>query len=198
MFQTIDLSLLRTCAFNRWSPTIGDPTIWGWGTVAAYALCALLALRVVLRSRGGSRRAQLFWGVICIAMAFLALNKQLDLQSLLTATGRCIAHQQGWYEDRRGVQRGVIMALLAVILLLLATSLYLMRRDLRRNALALLGLIVVSGFVAFRAVGFHHFDEIINLRVGDVRFNVIFELTGLVMIALNALVLLLRKGPRRR
>ena len=186
MFQTIDVSLLRTCTFNRWSPTIGDPTFWGWITVAAYVACAVLALAVVRRRRGGSARARVFWILLCAAMAFLAVNKQLDLQSLLTATGRCIAQQQGWYEDRRPFQRNVILALLALILIL------------RRNGLALLGLIVVAGFVAFRAVGFHHFDEIINLRVRDVRFNVIFELTGLVMITLNALVLLLTKGPRRR
>lgn len=198
MFQTIDVSLLRTCVFNRWSPTIGDPTFWGWVTVAAYATCALLALCVVIRQRGGTPRAQVFWTLLCLAMVFLAVNKQLDLQSLLTATGRCVAGLQGWYEDRRPFQRNVILALLVVILIILSASLYLMRRDLRRNGLALLGLIVVAGFVAFRAVGFHHFDEIINLRVRDVRFNVIFELTGLVMITLNALVLLLRRGPRRR
>ena len=198
MFQTIDVSLLRSCVFYRWSPTIGDPTFWGWLTVAAYAACALLALCVVIRRRGGSPRSQAFWMLLCVAMVFLAVNKQLDLQSLLTATGRCVAGLQGWYEDRRSFQRGVIEALLAVILIVLAASLYLMRRDLRRNGLALLGLIVVAGFVAFRAVGFHHFDEIINLRVRDIRFNVIFELTGLVMITLNALVLLLRKRPRRR
>lgn len=198
MFQTIDISLLRVCVFNRWSPTIGDPTFWGWVTVVAYGVCALLALCVVIRRRGGSRRGQVFWTLLCLAMAFLAVNKQIDLQSLLTATGRCMAHQQGWYEDRRAFQREVIGALLIVILIVLSTSLYLMRRDLRRNGLALLGLIVVAGFVAFRAVGFHHFDEIINLRVRDIRFNVIFELTGLVMITLNALVLLLRRGPRRR
>ncbi|TGD67623.1 hypothetical protein EYC08_02905 [Tabrizicola sp. WMC-M-20] len=198
MFQTINVSLLRACVFNRWSPTIGDPTFWGWFTVAAYVACAVLALRVVIRRRGGSARAQVFWTLLCLAMAFLAVNKQLDLQSLLTATGRCIAQLQGWYEDRRAFQRTVILALLALILIVLAASLYYMRRDLPRNGLALLGLIVVAGFVAFRAVGFHHFNEIINLRVRDIRFNVIFELTGLVMITLNALVLLLTKGSRRR
>ncbi|WP_103332313.1 isopropylmalate isomerase [Pseudotabrizicola formosa] len=198
MFQTIDVPLLRLCVSTRWSPTIGDPTLWGWLTVAVYGVCALLALCVVIRRRGGSRRAQLFWTVLCLTMVFLAINKQLDLQSGLTAIGRCLAQQQGWYENRRSVQRGVIGALLLAILMVLTAGLYLMRRDLRRNGLALLGLIVVAGYVAFRAVGFHHFDEIITLRVRDVRFNVIFELTGLVMITLNALVLLLRRGPRRR
>jgi len=34
-------------------------------------------------------------------MGFLAVNKQLDLQSFLTALGRCDARLQGWYETRR-------------------------------------------------------------------------------------------------
>jgi hypothetical protein len=198
MFQPIDLDLLQACTFARWSPTIGDPTPAGWLTVGAYALCALLALLVLRRRCGGSARAQAFWLFLCLAMAFLAVNKQLDLQSLLTATGRCISRQQGWYEDRRAFQRVFIEALLGLIVLMLAASLYWMRRDLRRNGLALLGLVAVAGFVAVRAVGFHHFDEVINLRVRDIRFNVIFELAGLVMIAVNALVLLWRPAPRGR
>lgn len=196
MFQPVDLDLLQACVLGRWSPTIGDPTPAGWLTVAAYALCALLAVAVLLARAGGSARAKTFWLFLCLAMAFLAVNKQLDLQSLLTATGRCISRQQGWYEDRRSVQRGFIEALLVIIVVVLAGSLFWMRHDLRRNGMALLGLVLVAGFVAVRAVSFHHFDEVINFRVRDVRFNVIFELAGLVLIAVNALFLLMGKGTR--
>lgn len=196
MFQAIDLDRLQSCTFGRWAPTIGDPTFAGWFTVGAYALCTILALLVLTRVSGDKTRMKGFWLVLCLAMAFLAVNKQLDLQSLLTAVGRCISRQQGWYEDRRAFQRGFIEVLLVLIAMVLAASLYWMRRDLRRNGMALLGLVVVCGFVAVRAVGFHHFDEVINFRVKDVRFNVIFELAGLVLIAVNALILLWRPAPR--
>ena len=194
MFQGIDLASLQSCVFDRWSPSLGDPTVAGWLTVAAYAACAVLAALVLQRRVAG--RAPLFWLLICLAMAFLAVNKQLDLQSLLTAIGRCVARLQGWYGERRAFQRHFIEGLLVVIALMLALGLYLLRRDLRRNGLALLGLVVVAGFVAIRAVGFHHVDAMLNLRVQNLRYNVIFELSGLTLIALNALWLLRRKGRR--
>ncbi len=199
MFQSIDLGRLQTCVFDRWSPKIGDPSAAGWLTVTAYVTCALLALLVLRRLGGG--RARTFWVLTCIVMAFLAVNKQLDLQSALTATGRCISRLQGWYEDRRIFQRHFIQSLLLVVGMMLAVGLYLMRHALKRHGLALLGLAVVAGFVAVRAVGFHHFDSVINMRVQDVRVNVIFELSGLVLIAVNALALLAlnrrRQGKRR-
>ncbi|MFN3844438.1 MAG: hypothetical protein ACK4RZ_01285 [Paracoccaceae bacterium] len=196
MFQSIDPGRLQSCVFDRWSPQIGDPSLAGWLTVAAYLTCAVLAIFVVRRVGGG--RARTFWVLTCFAMAFLAVNKQLDLQSALTATGRCIARLQGWYEDRRIVQRHFIQGLLLAIGAILVFGLYLMRRDLKRHGLALLGLAVVAGFVAVRAVGFHHFDSVINIRVQDVRLNVVFELAGLVLIAVNALVLLLRQPGHQR
>ncbi|MDB5657901.1 MAG: isopropylmalate isomerase large subunit [Cypionkella sp.] len=48
-------------------------------------------------------------------MLILAVNKQLDLQSALAATGRCIAQFQGWYRARRDVQHHVIEVLLVAI-----------------------------------------------------------------------------------
>ena len=35
----------------RWKPEIGDPTFMGWFTVVAYAVAALLAVRVWYRQR---------------------------------------------------------------------------------------------------------------------------------------------------
>jgi hypothetical protein len=76
----------------RWEPTIGDPTFMGWFTVAAYAVAALLAARVWLRKR------EKIWLLVTIGMAGLCVNKQLDLQSLITAIGRVIAWHEGWLQ----------------------------------------------------------------------------------------------------
>lgn len=194
MFQGLDLASLHRCILDSWSPGLGDPTVAGWLTVAAYVGCAGLAALVLRRRAAG--QAHIFWLLISLAMAFLALNKQLDLQSLLTASGRCVARQQGWYDERQAFQRHFIEGLLIGIALMLALGLYLLRRDLRQNGLALIGLVVVAGFVAIRAVGFHHVDAMLNLRVQNLRYNVIFELSGLTLIALNALWLLRGKGRR--
>lgn len=192
MFEAIDAGHLSACVLNRWTPTIGDPTISGWVTVAAYLACSGLAFAVLSCGRAAPRA---FWQVLAIIMLLLAVNKQLDLQSALTATGRCIATAQGWYEDRRAFQHQFIIGLIVAIACVLIVGLYLLRRHLRRNGLALLGLALVGGFVAVRAVGFHHFDALIRQELYDVRLNVLMENAGLVLIAINSLALLLSRRP---
>lgn len=194
MFGTFDVTLIWNCANRRWSPQIGDPTLAGWATVAAYGLCCLLALLLLRRRLKPMER--LFWALMSALMLALAINKQLDLQSLLTAMGRCISQHQGWYDERRAVQIGFIKVLLGVTITILLLGFWLMRKHLRRNGLALLGLGLVAGFVAVRAIGFHHFDAFINSRTFlDLRFNFVLEISGLILIAINALALL--SGPRR-
>ena len=188
MFKTLSWDQLAACITDAWSPQIGDPTLVGWVTVASYAVCLVLAILVTRRVTATAERR--FWSLLACILLALAINKQLDLQSALTAAGRCISVAQGWYENRHSVQRSVILALLAAAGLGLATGIYLMRRHLRRNLLALLGLGLVGGFVAVRAVGFHHIDSLIKDRFLDLRLNALFENSGLVLIALNAILLL--------
>ncbi len=186
---------LAACIGDRWSPGIGDPSPMGWLTVLAYLMTAALALGVALRMHGGPGRA--FWWLTTVLMLCLAVNKQLDLQSALTAAGRCIAQAQGWFDARHAVQVRFISGLVALTLLALLGGLFLLRRDLAANLLALVGLAFVAGFVLVRAVGFHHVDAFIGSSIHDVRVNWILEWTGLVLISTNALFLRRRGRPRR-
>lgn len=188
MNDAVTWDQVRTCTLNRWSPTIGDPTVTGWVTVGVYALCAVLALWVALRA--GKGRERQFWIMVTLLMAFLGLNKELDLQTALTAMGRCLSQLQGWYPERQIVQRLFILGLLVATLVGFVLGLYLMRRHILSHGAAILGLATVAGFVAVRAVGFHHVDSLINARFLDLRYNFIFEVSGLILIALNAVVLL--------
>lgn len=187
MSPEVKLSTLASCVVGQWWPRIGDPTMAGWGTVVAYAVCAVLGLMTLLRLENS--RERVFWGLLTFAMLLLGMNKQFDLQSMLTAVGRCLSQLQGWYEERRLFQRNFIIGLIIMAVIFLATVLWLMREYIRRNGIALIGLAIVTTFVAVRAVGFQHVDALINSRVHDVRFNVLFELSGLVLIAINAIVL---------
>ncbi len=178
-----DLDSLTACVSARWGPGIGDPTWWGWGTVAAYALAALLS---VAAARHKDRRERGFWLLVAALMAALCVNKQLDLQSALTAAGRCIAQAQGWYGERRAVQAEFVLALLAASSLFCAGMVVLLRRHLGRLTVSILGLGLVVAFVAVRAVGLHHVDALINLRVAGIRANPLLELPGIALIAANA------------
>ncbi|MBM9595173.1 isopropylmalate isomerase [Roseitranquillus sediminis] len=188
------------CALGRWSPGLGDPTAMGWVTVAAYALAALLALAAAARlpeNAPARRTERLFWLVSAAALAVLAVNKQLDLQSFFTAYGRCVAWAQDWYDMRRTVQAGIVLALIAASALGGALALVLLRRTLRRTGIAAAGLIVIVAFVLVRAVGFHHVDALIGLRAGGARMNWILEIGGLGIFALGALGALRSRSGRR-
>jgi hypothetical protein len=83
------------------------------------------------------------------------INKQLDLQSALTETGRVLTHYQVWFEQRQLVQLAFI-ALVAIICLIAAIALLLWTRSAPTpTRLALIGTSMVLGFVLICAASFH-------------------------------------------
>lgn len=192
MVFTISIPTLFACASLRWSPGIGDPSVMGWATVAAYIVTAMLCFLAPTKAR--SHTEARFWILVGIFLLALALNKQLDLQSALTALGRCVSQQQGWYGSRRAIQREFIVVLLTGSAFVGVAMVWLLRSVLGRIWLALAGVMIVMTFIAVRAVSFHHMDAILNIRIHDIRANWILELSGLVLISLNAVALRLRRS----
>lgn len=176
------LAQLHDCIAQQWSPTIGDPTVMGWITVAAYALAGYLCLSAARRTPDSR-----FWLFLSLVLFCLAVNKQLDLQSALTAAGRCTARMQGWYQNRHAVQLVFILGLLATSVTIMLAAVIRLRHALGRIGLALAGFGLVLTYVAVRAVGFHHVDRLIGLSIGGARLNWILELSGLCLILANAL-----------
>lgn len=185
------LAELGQCLSDSWSPTIGDPGAMGWVTVGVYGIAALLCALAFLRQP--ARRLKVFGFGLTLLLLLLMVNKQLDLQSALTAGARCLAQLQGWYEDRRAIQVGFILVLLLCCMGFGLFVVSAMWRHLGQIWLMLLGLVLLLAFIAVRAVGFHHFDSILNAQVSDVRMNWILELGGLTMIAANAIWLIVRR-----
>lgn len=185
---------LMTCLWQGWRPEIGDPEVTGWITVAIYLISFALALTVWRRHPEMTGRG--FWGVLAVALLFLAVNKQLDLQSALTQIGRCLSQSQGWYDNRRPVQFAVIGAILVMLGIGVVVTIRSLQHAMRPNALAITGLILLAGFVMVRAVGFHFVDLLIGQRLFGISANFVMENTGLILISLNALILLRREGAR--
>jgi hypothetical protein len=196
----VNLDDLALCTFSSWQPKIGDPNLIGWLTVVFYLATFGLCVKVVLGVQSTTAAARLFWLSLCFLMLLLAVNKQLDLQSFATASARCVAKIQGWYRERAAFQFAVILSFATTAMIVGFFCLWVLRRDLKRNFLALLGLTIVLGFVMIRAVGFHYFDILIGIKVGPIRMNNILELSGLILISLNAVFLLKSEAmpPTRR
>jgi hypothetical protein len=183
---TVDASLLGT-----WTPGLGDPSLLGWLTVAAYAATAVLvgrALRSALRAaRAGDPRASpQFWGVLLLGTLVLGVNKQLDLQSGLVELGRTLSRDQGWYEHRRAVQAGFVVVGVLACGALCWWLARLARRELRRVLPALVGWSLLCAFVAIRALSFHHLDRLLGWSVGGARLGAVLELSGIAILAVGA------------
>lgn len=172
-----------------WRPGIGDPTVTGWLTVFLYAAAAVLAtvLATAFRSPIIARREVHFWLVIAVAFAALAINKQLDLQSLLTDIGRALANAQGWYDNRRVVQSIFITAVGAGALVSFGVVAILWRRSAWPNRMAQLGTALVIAFVAIRASSFHGMDRLIAFEIVPyLRMNAVLEISGIGLVLLGS------------
>lgn len=180
---------------GRWHPRLGDPTIGGWLTVAAYLVVAILCARVCFRParlRGSSgmlsARERVCWLGVAALMAFLCINKQLDLQSFMTQVGRDIARAEGWYENRRAVQRVFVLSVAAVGGVVgLAAMWYTWRARNNWARLAAVGIVLLLTFIVVRAASFHHFEVITDTRYFGLRGNWIMELTPIMLIGWAAL-----------
>lgn len=185
---------------GRWRPGIGDPSVLGWVTVAAYlaasVACALAAWREPMPDGGRRVRARPspFWLVLSGLLLALGINKQLDLQSLVTQTGRDIIRAWGLYGERRELQLGFIAAVASACAGALVGFLWASRRSLKRRWPAIAGMLFILGFVTIRAASFHHVDAFLGARLGGMRWNWILELGGIAVVAAAALRILL--GPR--
>lgn len=172
---------MATTYTGRWELGIGDPTVMGWTTVAAYFGAMWLCYRC--KSTASDLLGIRFWFYVSLVMALLGINKQLDLQTWFTQTGRDLALQYGWYGRRRLVQI-IFIGWLVSVGLVLHARLWVWLKVLDRYArLASLGLVMLGIFVVVRAVSFHHVDELLGLRIENIKINALLELGGIGVVA---------------
>jgi hypothetical protein len=182
------------CIAQRWTPGIGDPTLVGWLTVLVYLAAAAATFRQtrinVSRNVDAPVSLNTFWLGLSVLLLALAVNKQLDLQSALTAAGRCLAQAQGWYDGRRSVQ-AVFIAMVAITgLAAFAGAVAIVGKHARELWVTLAGVALLLTFVVSRAAGFHHMDALINDRLFGLKVNWMFEIGALAIIMIGL--------PRRR
>jgi hypothetical protein len=168
----------------HWRPQIGDPTLMGWFTVWAYAAAGLLAL-LTARPRGGAPWNKA-WLTVAVGLAFLCVNKQLDLQSLLTDLGRELFRSLGLYEARRTFQKLFVFAALGLAAAGAGWVTWHYRAFCGRNRLLVAGLFFLLTFIVVRAISFHHVDKFLGTRVAGMKLNWMLELTGIGLVAAAA------------
>lgn len=167
---------------NHWYAGIGDPTFLGWLTVFAYFVSAFLCLLCAKKISSD----KLWWYFLAIMMLLLGINKQLDLQSWLTITGKQIAQAQGWYEQRRQVQALFIACIVSIFICFSVVASQIIQFDKPNYWLSLLGFLFLGSFVVIRAVSFHGIDHFLGFSLVGLKMNWLLELTGIGAICLSA------------
>ncbi|MBK8988856.1 MAG: hypothetical protein IPM39_22735 [Chloroflexi bacterium] len=178
----------------------GDPTLLGWLTTAVYLLTAVLCFLCALSVRQifpntDPRPHGLIWAGLALALLFLGLNKQLDLQTWFTSTIKGIAWEQGWYEYGQRAQVLFLLVFAAVGLVVVVVIGWSVRRYWRNYIFLLLGLVAILRFVGVRIASFYgiYLPELSRFT-GGIRINWLLELIGALLIAAAALVNLRRRA----
>jgi hypothetical protein len=185
----------------EWRPGTGDPTIIGWFTVAVYLLASAISFYAAKRAQLSGARWRIdshFWLMIGLLLLVLGINKQLDLQSLLTEIARTAAKSGGWYEQRREYQRLFIASLAGTTTAVAAILMVWSRNLWRSQQVAILGTCFLLAFIVIRAASFHDVDLFLSQSLLGARWNSIFELMGIGIIGLSALSYVSTARGRRR
>lgn len=178
------------CTLLYWQPGFKDPYLSSWIMVLIYLVAAILAFTMAGKGifpDSARRRERLFWALIAGLLLALAINKQADLQSLLTAFGRCLAKSQGWYDQRRMVQQVFFLVLGVSAIGGVGTLLWGLRRRLHANVLPLLGLAFMAIFILSRAADAYHLDTQLVALLHARWIARILELSGPLIISVAAL-----------
>ena len=169
---------------------LGDHTFIGWLTTVGYFAAAWLCLRAARSPASGrcglAKRLRAFWVLLVAMLVALGLNKQLDLQALLTKVGRHMARAGGWYHRKREVERWFVVSVGTCGVMVAVLFGWLTRRCLWPSGLALVGIVSLVCFVLLRASSFHHVDRFLGQSVGASRMAWILELSGIACIVVSA------------
>jgi hypothetical protein len=191
--------------YLEWKLGFGDNDVMGWAITIGYFVAALLCFAVGrdARRQGGEEvrleevrreRSYIFWYVVAGLLVVLGVNKQLELQILLTQVGRELAEAQGWYDGRRVAQGRFLRGLVAAGGTALVYLGWVIRRDFLRQVGALAGVVALVCFVIIRAASIEHVDQWLGSGVaGGVQVHFVLEFGGIVIIALTALCNLWRR-----
>lgn len=126
-------------------------------------------------------------------MICLGINKQADLQTLLTLYGRDILRTAGLYEVRRTIQVVFIIGVAVGACFSVMLCLWMARRWSWPCRFAAVGLGFQAAFIVIRAASFHHVDILLGTRMGQMQINLLLESIGLAVILSSAVVCLIQQ-----
>ena len=191
------IRILSVIVNGHWRPGIGDPTFMGWLITAAYlitsvfcGICAWRTDRISPIDRSGYHRV--FWWSLAVIMLIMGMNKQLDLQSLLIVVIKQIAQNQKWYSKRHILQIWFAAGIAIFSMVLLIWLGWKLKRLWRQYGLAIIGIVLLIAFVIITIAHVHRMNQFLGLQPGDRLIKSIFEISGIVLVGISALMGIIR------
>lgn len=180
-----------------WQLGFGDPTLAGWLITLSYLIAFGICIQVVsahnnIFARKRSKQ-RLLWVIISLLMLFLALNKQLDLQTLLTDIGKSIFEKSALHEDRRKYQTLFVLSVASIFVIAIFAIFIELLTVLKKHLLAIAGLGLIALFILYRAASIHHFADFFEYEILSFQFRDFVEISGIILIILNGVFLLQKK-----
>ncbi len=179
------------CGLRHWIALWGDPLVSGTVFMAAYLGAALLIFSNARHSIG---RERTLWQICGFLFLFQVVNTHLDSHALIFTVGRCLAHAQGWYEDRRLVQIIAAIGLALILGLILLIAVVRFFYSILRNLLLVLGVSIALGFTVLKGINLHGIEAYYAGQYGPFRGADLIELSGITIAACAALLRRFRAG----
>ena len=161
-------------------------------------LCVAAALRPLQDGLNNARSDRFYWTSIAALFLLLSVNKQLDIQTLMTELAREWAKADGWYSQRRYFQQSFLLVLAFVMAIIFLAAAHIVRKRSLALKVALIGLILTCSFVLMRAASFHHIDGWLGRSILGLRWNWMLELVGIGIVAAAASVSVFRASGKQR
>jgi hypothetical protein len=145
-----------------WRPGFNDNDFSGWLVTAGYVVTVLACFWRARQTRATADSTADYSGVwrgIGIVLLLLGINQQLDLHVLIIEAVRDLAKAEGWYKHRRLVQKVFFGVFAAALLAGAACSAWRWRRFFAGQRLVTAGLLLLLGWLLFRAALIEHVGE---------------------------------------
>lgn len=123
------------------------------------------------------------WLLLAVPMVILLLQHVTGAGAAVTDVFRQQAHQEGWYEERRTLQRQLTRLAPAVGGGLLVVLLVAIRKNWQRYLLPAVAFVYLVAYGAVQAVSLHAVDAVMRTRRFGVQTETWLELLGLLLVA---------------
>lgn len=172
----------------EWFSLNGDHTFWGWLITILYLFTVAGSFYYVktINNTKISKEKRILWLFIGSFLTFMGINKQLDIQLLLTISGRYIGLKFSFLGMRRIFQSYFTAAIFLSVLFITGIVIYKIRTILKESLIELIGITFIIGFFFIQTASMTHFKWIIRFDEVNIPHIHGLELLG-VMILLLAL-----------